>query len=606
MKKLYFAFFIFLMLFCDKVSALEYENATKKNMLYEINGFYIQDDYLIVNGWAVSDRNIQHYYDETTHSYSLVLNNLTNQSDVLYYEGKLLNVDKTQLFKYITTNYKCSANAINKPLEDCYMELKNVGFEFKIPLSDLTKNTSYEITLRMHSKKVDLKYQTKIYAPNISDYVEKDGVRYELYSRFDTTNIIMLSDMLFVKDGPGLSSKRMYSYKSCSLTSNTLYWRQWEVFTNLQEVAMTTNSYDSETWFKVLFDQGVCEGGRSRAFMGYNYVGWMPSTYTDFDGVPAVVKITIQNYASINEIKTYTSPLNTNTKVKIKLHNNVNQTNNIKLYQNGVLLSNQNVTFNGDKEMTIDFNNNGMGNIKVVVTEPSGYVTELSAPIYTSNYSNYISSGNNITINPTTPIMVVSDKNYTRNIYETIKVSIPYKSINIVSGKPIQSWAYIEYFTDNNEIVLNNNVMGNVLFPSQESTLNHSIVNGKVKVDLIKVSSNANQALLNLPEYILDKNNGNVYLSSNVPSGIKTIYGDRKWYTPINDPLGTYNYVIDVSNLGVNRVSVKFDCQYTTTKTLFGSPNSYYVIKRTYVPNNLYYIFNKKYTYQELLEIGGR
>ena len=85
-----------------------------------------------------------------------------------------------------------------------------------------------------------------------------------------------------------------------------------------------------------------------------------------------------------------------------------------------------------------------------------------------------------------------------------------------------------------------------------------------------------------------------------------TIYGDRKWYTPINDPLGTYNYVIDVSNLGVNRVSVKFDCQYTTTKTLFGSPNSYYVIKRTYVPNNLYYIFNKKYTYQELLEIGGR
>lgn len=604
-KKYIFFFLIVQILFLTKVNAVEYQSVGKSNLLYEINGFYIEDDYLKINGWAISDRNIQNYFDESTHSYSIYLQNINDSNDILYYDGVLLDVDKTILFKYATTNKKCSSTAINKPLNECYMMVQNVGFEFTIPLSDLQKDTSYKVVLRMYNKQANVAYQTEIFAPNISDYQEKDGIRYELYSDFSTTHIIMLSGMLFVKEGPSTSSSRMYSYKSCSETGNVLYWKQWDVFTNLQEVSKTTDSYDSETWFRVLFDQGICIDGRSRAFMGYTYTGWMPSTYTDFDGIPATIKITTQNHSSIDEIKTYTAPVNSQTKAVVKLYNKINQTINIKLYQNNVLMYDNNVTFDGIKEVTIPFNHNGGSDIKVVIKEPSGYVTTLNSIIYKSSYSQYTSNSTEISITPSTPVIVIADKTTTKNIYERIKVSIPYNYIKTISGKPIQSWSYIEYYTDNNEIVLNSDITGYVLYPSKESTLNYEFINNKYKVSTVKTDYNTAQAIMNLPEYVLDKNKGYVYEKGSEPSGINTVYGDRKWYIPINESIGIYAYEINVGNLGVNRISVKFPCNYEITKTLFGYPDSLYIIKRTYVPNDLQYRFNKVYSYQELFNMVG-
>jgi len=606
MKKIYFFFFLLISsLFIDKALAVEYEMVTKRNLLYEINGFYIEDNYLKINGWAISDRNIQHYIDDTTHSFSLYLQKIGDTNKKLYYDGNLLDVDKTILFKYATTNKKCALNTINKPLNECYMLVENVGFEFQIPLTDLEKDTSYKVVLRMYNKQANVAYQTEIYAPSISEYQEINGVRYELYSDFSTTNIVMLSDMLFVKAGPSTSSSRMQSYKSCSLTGTTLYWKQWETFTTLQETARTTNSYDSETWFRVLFDQGVCYNGRSRAIMGYSYSGWMPSTYTDFEGIPATIKITTQNYASIDQIKAYTSPKNQQTKVVLKLYNKVNQVNNVKLYQDNTLVYDKNISFDGTKELTINFNNTGGSNVKTVITEPSGYVTTLNSKIYTSSYSSYVCSGNEITINPTTPILVITDSTGYQNIYETIKVSVPYRYIKLNSGRPLQAWSYIQYSSDSNEFVLNSDINGFVLFPEQEETLNHNIVNGEVYIQTIKTSSNNNQAVLNLPEYVLDINKGSVYLKGTEPSDIKIVYGDRKWYVPITQNIGVYDYTINVGNIGVNKISVKFDCKYEIAATLFGYADSLYIIKRTYVPNNLNYIYNKKYSYQDLINIGG-
>ena len=593
----YFCFF-------DNAKALEYQNVTKRDLVYEINGFYISGDYLIVNGWGLIEQNVQSYFDDSTHSYSLVISNQNNKNEKLVYNGTLLWTDKTELFRFVSTHRVCDPNAVYQDQTYCYATLQNIGFEFRIPLSDLKQDTSYDVTLRMHAKRANLAYQTKIFAPNIQQYQEKNGIRYELYSDYSATHIVMLSDILFVKSGPSLESSKMYSWQSCSTTGSTLYWLQWEIFTTLQETSKTNNSYDAETWFRVLFDQGLCYTGRSRAYMGYSYSGWMPSIYTDFDGTPAVIKITSQNYASIDEMKSYTSSYNTQTKAIIKLYNKVNQTNNIKLYQNGNLVYNQNVTFNGSKNITINFNNLG-GTLKAVITEPSGYITTLESPIYTSSNSQYTSNSTEFTASPTTPIITIATPTGVKKIYERIKVSIPYNKINIISGKPIQTWSYIEYFTDNNEIVLNNDITGNVLFPTKESTLNYTVSNNKFVVNTVKTDYNSTQAILNLPEYVLDKNKGYVYEKGKQPNGITTVYGDRKWYTPVKDSLGTYKYQINVSNLGVNKVSVSFPCEYTTTKTLFGKSDSYYIIKRTYVPNNLTFRFNNKYSYQDLLKLGG-
>lgn len=608
MRKVFFSLFLILsIIFIDEVNALEYKTVTKRNLMYEINGFYIEGDYLIVNGWATSDRNIQNYFDETTHSYSLILKKYgTNDAnaETLLYEGTLLPADKTILFKYASTTKKCSSTAINKDLNDCYMILQNVGFEFKIPLADLDADSSYKVTLRMYSKQANVAYQTDIFAPSINEYHEKNGLRYELYSDFSTTNIIMLSDMLFVKEGPSTSSKKMYSYLSCSATQNVLYWKQWEVFTNLQEISKTANDYSSETWFRVLFDQGKCINGRSRAFMGYTYTGWMPSVYTDFDGKPATIKITTQNHSSIDQVKTYTSPKNTQTKAVLKLYNKINQQLSIKLYQDNTLMYDNNIAFEKEKELTINFNNNGGSEIKVVITEPSGYVTTLKSPIYISSYNEYTTTNKELTIIPNTPIITITDETGIKKIYEKIKVSIPYSFISTYSGKPIQTWSYIEYSTDNNEINLNSNISGSVLFPSKENTLNYNIVNNRFKVETIKTSSNSNQAVLNLPEYVLDNNRGYVYEKGTEPSDVSIIYGDRKWYIPMNEELGNHQYIISNNNLGVNRITINFNCEYNISKTLFGYSDSLYTIKRTNIPNNVNYIFSKYYNYEELF--GGR
>ncbi|MDD4375552.1 MAG: hypothetical protein PHR25_02105 [Clostridia bacterium] len=559
---------------------------------------------MIVNGWAVTSNNMQNYYNDSTHSYTLTLRNQNNNRE-LNYNGKLLWTDKTRLFQKVSTYRACPSNLIYQDDDYCYMTYQNVGFEFKIALSDLERDTTYITILKMHSKTINVGYQTKIFAPSIRQYQEKDGIRYELYSDYSTTHIVQTSDMLFVKAGPSVESARVSSWHYCSLTGYTLYWQQWGIFTSLQETAKTSNSYDAETWFRVMFNQGLCEGGRSRAYMGWSYSGWMPSVYTDFSGTPAVIKITTQKYASVDEIKTYTAPKNTNTKVKLRLYNNKNQTNNIKLYHNNNLVYNENITFNGEKEIQVNFKILNKGNVKAVITEPSGYVSTLEAPIYISDNSNYESKNNELIINPSTPIIVIADKTGTKNIYERIKITIPNQKRKIISGQSISAWSYIEYVTDNNEIILNSDINGIVYFPTQEKTLNYPLENNRVKVVLEKIDNSPSQLLLNLPEYILNKKDGSVYQNGREPKDIKIINGGRKWYVPINSNIGTYDYQIIINNVGVNKVSVKFNCEYEVIKKLLGNINSLYQIKRVKVPQNLTVRFSKVYLYHDLMKVGG-
>lgn len=591
--------------FVNNVEAVEYKKVRKSEFQYEINNFYISGDYLIINGWGKIVGNSQHYLNDSTHSYSILLRNVNNSASALEYYATLLPTDKTNYFKRVSTNRVCAPNLTYQDEDYCYMNVKNIAFEFKIPLSDLGTDVNYNVSLRIHAKTINVGYQTEMFAPAIRDYQERNGIRYELSSDYSTTKIYVMSDMLFVKAGPGLEAARQTSWQYCSLTGYTLYWREWHPFTSLQEVAKTSSSYDAETWFRVLFDQGLCEGGRSRAFMGWSYSGWMPSSYTDFDGTPAMIKITTQNYASIDQIKTYTAPKGGQTKIKIGLYNKTNQNNNIKVYNDGKLIYNQNLSYSGSKELEVKFNIERKGEVEVVIIEPSGYQTKLKSPIYVSGFETYEVKEKEVNINPETPIIVITDKLGSRNIYEKIKITIPYSSIKLVSGKSIQTWSFIEYSTTNNELNINQDVNSKVLFPTQEKTLMYPFENNKIKVEMEKVDSNSSQMLLNLPEYVLDKNKGYVYPKGNEPKNIKTINGDRKWYVPISDNIGKYDYQINLSNVGVNKVSVIFNCNYEIIKKLIGDINSLYIIKRVDVPQNLIIRFSNIYSYNDLIKVGG-
>lgn len=577
----------------------------RETFAYDINNYYIDNGYIVINGWGITATD-QQLTGTDTHEFSMTLTN-GKTGKINTYVATLKNVDKTELMRMKTTYRQCGYYEIDQVPTTCYYPYTMAGFEFRIPLSDLEADTEYEIILRVWAKIVNRGYQLQIYAPSINKYYEINGVRYLLNSDMSKTYATVTGEPVYVRNGFDINSSRQTSWQYCSGSGYNLYWLLYHTYYNIAQVAQTNpGALDSETWLNIKFDQGVCSNGRSRAVNGTSYTGWIAGIYTDFSGTPATIKTYRVKNTSIDKIKAYTSETNTATKVVVNLYNSYNQTNNVKMYHNGNLVYNQNITYNGSKELTINYSIPNSGTVKIVVTEPNGLTTEFNSSIYVSSKKSYTMTSQTGSIVDSTPILVVTSKSgAVDKYYEHINYTVPYTYKEIVSGQGIEAWINIQYISDTSEIKLKSDVSGVVYFPTQEKTLNYGITNNKINVNSIKTISNTNQVVLNLPEYVLDKNKGYVYLKGKEPSGITTVYGDRKWYVPLADSLGSYNYEIMASNIGVNRISIKVPCSYKIIKKLIGNKDSKYIIKRTYIPKTLNYRFSKIYNYQDLIKLGG-
>lgn len=612
--KMIFMFIVFLssmFIFSNKVDALTYGDVDKTTLHYEVNQFYIENGYIYIKGWAGLIGQYQHFNSNSTHSYSLVMTDVNNKYNVLTYEGTLLYTDKSRLYRLSEVTTRCSNSSTYANQHNCYYDYINVGFQFKIPLSDLEAGKQYTMKLRLEAKTVNRGFQIVLFAPSLNKYYDINGIRYELSSNVSTTNILIFADHLNVRTGPSTNYDVAYGWLYCSDTGYRLQWQQWAIFNTLIEVAKTNgDSYDSESWLRMAYNVGICVGGRSRAMPGYTYSnGYASAIYTDYSGTPAIIKVSKQNNTNIDGIKTYTAKANDEATVKISLRNTTNQTNTINVYQDDFLVYTTTKTFNNSIDVNAKYIIKKSGNIRVEVIEPSGYKNILQSKIYISSEESYTldNSENNVfTITPEVPIMVLTDnQGKTTNYYETIRITVPYRKINLTSGKAIQTWSYIEYFPDTSEISLNNDMKAKVLFPTLENKLSYDTENDKYKVNMELTDYNAVQAVLNLPEYYLDKLTGDVYEKGQQPNNITTINGGRKWYTSTINELGEYDYQIVDYSLGVNKISIIIPCYYVTQKSLLGDFDSEYYVKRVKTPDELNYRFHLSYTYKQLLELLG-
>ena len=578
--------------------AITYEDTTQEVLNYNINNFYSDGNNIIINGWAITDRH-QDLTGDNTHEFSLTL---TNNNITKVYVGTLKDVDKTRLMRTTEQVNHCTTYYNNG---NCHYEYTKVGFEFKIPLSDLSADKEYALKLRIYEKLVKKGYQLSFYALGIDDTFDKNGIRYQLYSDIHKTNITVIATLLFVKSGPGTTYSAKTSNISCS-GIKTLYWKPNGFFNNIIGASQTSvGSIDSELWLNVKYDYGTCIGGRARAINGTTYDGWLPWIYVVGGGTPAVIKTTSLNTVSIDEIKTYTAPKNTKTKVLTTITSTINQDITIKGYHNNKLVYNKVHNINGTKSFELNYVIPNDGTFKIEVISKYNTINKQSK-IYVSSEKTYEldknSSNEIITID--TPIMVLTNKNGKVTEYkEKIQLSaVPYE-IDISQGRGLSGiTSAISYWYPLEEFTLNSDYNVYALYPSSEKTQNYELVDGKVKVNLKKESierkNSYDISYFHHPNILLSVIKGNLY--NEALEGNIYYNGGGIWYPAWDDDLGTYSYQYVGTNLGINRITIKRDLSYTIVSKMFDKENNKFIIRRVKTPNDLKLVYKKTFTYEQL------
>ena len=589
-----------------KVNAVTYQETNQSTFQYNINNFKLDGDYIIINGWGTTDRH-QDLTGDDTHEFSLVLTDKSNNESKVYI-ATLKYADKTRLMRASEAVNHCSGYFNNG---NCHYKYTYAGFEFKIPLSDLNADTEYDIKLRIYEKKVNRGYQESIYVLGIDDSYEKNGMRYQLYSDISKTNVTLTDSSLFVRSGPGQNYSIKSSNKSCSGNGKTLFWYPNGYFSHIIGASQTKpGSVDSELWVNMQYDLGSCVYGKARAVNGTSNNGWAPWVYMLGGGDPAVIKVTSLTTISIDELRAYTAEANTKTKALLTLTSTKNQNITIKAYHNNSLVYNKVHNISGTKSFKIDYTIPNKGTLKVEVIDEH-FTQSISSNIYVSSKKEYkldLSNKSGVIL-VDNPILVVTDKNRNVTEYkEKIQLSaIPYE-IDLSQGRGISGvTSAISYWYPLEEFSLNSDYSVYALYPSQENTMNYEIVDGKVKVNLLKDdvvrSSDHDISYFYHPNILLSLIQGHLYTDAD---NEYTYYnGGGIWYPAWNDELGTYDYEYVGTNLGINKITIKRDLVYSITTTMFGVETGKFTIKRVKNPDNPNVIYKRTFTYDELKEYAG-
>ena len=586
-----------------KVNAVTYQETNQSTFQYNINNFKLEGDYIIINGWGTTDRH-QDLTGDDTHEFSLVLTDKSNNESKTYI-ATLKYADKTRLMRASEAVNHCSGY-FNYGV--CHYTYTYAGFEFKIPLSDLNSDTEYDIKLRIYEKKVNRGYQESIYVLGIDDSYEKNGLRYQLYSDISKTNVTLTDSSLFVRSGPGQNYSIKSSNKSCSGNGKTLFWYPQGYFSHIIGASQTKpGSVDSELWVNMQYDLGGCVYGKAN---GTSNNGWAPWVYMLGGGDPAVIKVTSLRTISIDELRAYTAEANTKTKALLTLTSTKNQNITIKAYHNNNLVYNKVHNISGTKSFKIDYTIPNKGTLKVEVIDEH-FTQNISSNIYVSSKKEYkldLSNKSGVIL-VENPILVVTDKNRNVTEYkEKIQLSaIPYE-IDLSQGRGISGvTSAISYWYPLEEFSLNSDYSVYALYPSQENTMNYEIVDGKVKVNLLKDdvvrSTDHDVSYFYHPNILLSLIQGHLYTDAD---NEYTYYnGGGIWYPAWNDELGTYDYEYVGTNLGINKITIKRDLVYSITTTMFGVETGKFTIKRVKNPDNPNIIYKRTFTYDELKEYAG-
>ncbi|SHJ01438.1 hypothetical protein SAMN02745691_01207 [Parasporobacterium paucivorans DSM 15970] len=270
---------------------------------YEIHNQYISGGCLVLEGFYYVYE-LQNFTDSSrgtgTHHYYLELNN--NGETKKYYDTGNYYMDLTELeFK---TGYPWASvgeDAVVSPSRtDCNYRYRDIGFQFRIPMADLTDFKGLAASWNMkltcvatntykgRGTEVPFK-QESIYCSRTFSNLKFQDYSVMPYSGFSTLSSRVYASIGYVRSGPGRGTNIM------KYNGKNIYWAEGEWFNDLSNNAAVSVGSEKVTWYGLRYGGVYLDGVRYRAKYdpGGTY-GWLPSVFLDsISGTPYV--ITIEN-----------------------------------------------------------------------------------------------------------------------------------------------------------------------------------------------------------------------------------------------------------------------------------------------------------------------
>ena len=260
-------------------------NVTRDKLNYEIRSITMNNQEIIITGWALMPK-MQHFKNNNTHAYEI---ELKTDDKTINIPGSLSNIDMTKQMEY--RGYpNCSQNTYEQT--NCNYTFENVGFTFKVPLSELEADKDYELYLKMHAKQAKKIFRIPIFYVQDDDTIfTKDDLEYTLLSDFKYMRFSVFARTLIGRKGPSPLSDAIQLGPSCSLAyGNDGFLRYNAVFNNIFDVNIYNNLI---TYFKVQVTHSGCVDSRQRLIESRNSNQFIhvPSTHINYLGQPTVLYV---------------------------------------------------------------------------------------------------------------------------------------------------------------------------------------------------------------------------------------------------------------------------------------------------------------------------
>lgn len=267
---------------------------------YEINSMTIHQGYLDIRGWAYV-WNYQGFYqqmtaDQGSHRFQLRIGQKEYSSLHDY------SVDLSYL------NASSQLSACSKQQNDqkgmsgkCNYALQDIGFHFKVPLSDIQHQSSvtFPLILKMTMKDGHIFEGAMHYFGSLNKVTSGDIEIYFSHSLENARFKIDTSIDAFVKTGPTFASER------ATWQGNYLYLEKGTVFSHILDKKIDQHV----TMYQVAYEPSHDVRGRLRVKekVGGNNYAWIPSAYVQYDTQDFMITL---NHRPIIDMQDLTVSLN--------------------------------------------------------------------------------------------------------------------------------------------------------------------------------------------------------------------------------------------------------------------------------------------------------
>lgn len=268
---------------------------------YEIHNQYISEGFLVMEGfyYVYELQNFTSSSKESgTHYYFLELEN--SKGKKIYNDTENYYMDLTSLEFKAGQPWagKEEGDVVDPNLTTSNYRYRDVGFQFRIPLSDLTDFTgemaSWNIKMTCVAKNTYLGRgiqmpfkQENIYCSRTFPDLKFDDYIVKPYSSFDTLSSKIYASIGYVRTGSGRQTNIV------QYAGKNLYWSENEWFQDLSMSAAVSLPNEKVTWYGLRYGGIYLDGIRYRARYdpGGTY-GWIPSVFLDsISGTPYVISI---------------------------------------------------------------------------------------------------------------------------------------------------------------------------------------------------------------------------------------------------------------------------------------------------------------------------